>query len=102
AAALRAGDLYKAAATPGRDKEVRAEAFSAWGDALAADPKTATDAAGKYAEAAREYRDLAAVQDGTTARVDFLRRAADRSRKANDPQTAADTLARVQAVGPVP
>ena len=83
---------YKAVATPGRDREKRAEVLAAWGTALA---KAGGQAKPKFAAAAAEYAELADAQPAATAKADFLRRAASLHRQAGGAPAAVDALDRV-------
>jgi tetratricopeptide (TPR) repeat protein len=88
--AVKAAEAYAAVASPGRDREKRAEALAAWAAAL--DKAQSPDAKEKAAAAAKEYAGLVEVRAGDPAKADALRRAAGMHKLAGDPAAALDTL----------
>jgi len=88
-AAVAVADTYKAVAVGERDKEKRAAALAAWGDALT---KTNGDAAPKFAAAAEEYATLAAARPVDSDRAEQYRRAAALHRRAGNPTAALAAL----------
>jgi TolA-binding protein len=88
-AAVGAADLYAAVSAPGRFRERRAEVLDKWGDAL---QKSLEDPKPKFRAAAAELAALAADQPRTEGKLDFLRRSALISNKAQDHKAAAALL----------
>lgn len=80
-----AAEAYPAVAAAGREREKRAEVYSAWGAALKA---ARGEYKPKFAAAAGEYAALADAQPAATAKIDLLRRAAAMHREADDPAAA--------------
>lgn len=88
--ALTVAELYTAIAPPGRDREKRADIFSAWGIAL--EKTQPNDARAKFHAAAEEYAALAQFQPKSDGKLEVLRRSAACLRRANDPAAAAARL----------
>lgn len=98
--ALQVAEKYAVIATPGRDREKRADILGAWGEAIqkakSGDPKP------KFKAAADEFAALAAFQPKTAGKINMLRRAASFSRLANDPFTAANRLEEAAKLPDIP
>jgi hypothetical protein len=92
--ALRAAAKYEVIASPGRDREKRAEVNAAWGEALQKlkSPSPRDDPRAKFQAAADEYAALVAYQPKTEGKVELLRRSAALARKAEDPNKAIERL----------
>ncbi|MDB5306088.1 MAG: hypothetical protein JWO38_290 [Gemmataceae bacterium] len=95
-AAVAATESFAVVAAAGREREKRAEALTAWGQAV---QKAGGDAAPKFAAAAEEYATLAAGRPAETDKAEQLRLAAGLYRKAGN--TAA-TLAMLKQVLTLP
>jgi tetratricopeptide (TPR) repeat protein len=101
-AALAAAEAYAAVASPGRDREKKAEVLGAWGAALKKE-SNADLARDKFSAAAEEYAALAAApQLKTDGKLDLLRRSASSYRQAGDPATAASRLEEAVALDEIP
>jgi|SRR5579883_157546 len=98
--ALQVAEKYAVIATPGRDREKRADVLGAWGEAIqkakSGDPKP------KFKAAADEFAALAAFQPKTDGKINMLRRAASFSRLADDPTTAANRLEEAAKLPDIP
>jgi tetratricopeptide (TPR) repeat protein len=88
AEAVRAAELYTAVATPGRDREKRAEANAAWAAVLKANPATAAEATSRFRSAAADYAVRAAEYPTPEGRADFYHRALANYRQAGDEPAA--------------
>jgi tetratricopeptide (TPR) repeat protein len=89
--ALRVAETYAAIASPGRDREKRAEILSAWGESLLK-AKKFDEAKAKFKAAATEFAALVAYQPRSDGQVEMLRRSAALSRKAENPDAATERL----------
>ncbi|MGL4422146.1 MAG: hypothetical protein ACRCZF_15870, partial [Gemmataceae bacterium] len=82
ASAGRMTTSYATFAEPGKDKERRAEVWSAWGQALAT--TQSTEAQAKYRQAAAEYTALAETFPTGAGQVDLIRRALSAAKLSGD------------------
>ena len=98
--ALRCIAAYGPVALPGRDRERKAECYSAWAGSSAAQatPDAAQVAKEKWKLAADEYAALAASHPIPAGKVDLYRRAAAGSRSAGNEAGAIELLDQSVAV----
>jgi len=94
ATGLRCIAAYGAVSLPGRDRERKAECYSAWASSLGAQstPDAALLAKEKWKLAADEYAALAAAHPIPAGKIDFYRRAAASFRAAGDDRAGLDLL----------
>lgn len=96
--AVAAAEAYRPIAD-GKDRELKADAYAAWGAAL---EKAGADGKARYAAAAAEYAALAAGRPDDGVKADRLRRAAGLLRKAGDTAAALAALEQAARVPALP
>ncbi|HXD86010.1 MAG TPA: hypothetical protein VN641_05935 [Urbifossiella sp.] len=97
--AAAVAEAYQSVAAAGRNKEKRAEVFTAWGVAL---KKSKGDAAPKFMAAAAEYAALAALRSAETDKADLFRKAAELHRQAGDVHGAVAALEQIVKLPKLP
>lgn len=88
--ALRVAEKYELIASPGRDREKRAEVYGSWAESL--QKAKSGEAKAMLKKAADEYAALVGFQPTSIGKLEMLRRSAALSRQAEDNETAAKRL----------
>lgn len=97
--AVAAAAAYAPLAAGGKDREKKAEALTAWGDAL---EKAGSDGKARYAAAAGEFDALAGARPDDAYKAEQLRRAAGLYRKAGDAAAGLAALEKAAAIANLP
>lgn len=97
--AVAAADAYAPFAAGGKDREKKADVYTAWGAAL---EKAGADGKARFAAAAEEYTALATARPDDAYKAEQLRRSAALYRRAGDAATGLAALERAIAVPRLP